>query len=335
MMTVAPTSGLRANPGISNNLTWTFNSGSEAFNYLGVGQTLTLTYTVQSTDSNGLSDTQIITVIVNGTVDDVDGPDGVNFALATGANTAANNTGNLKGGDVVGTFTAFGDQDPSPITYSLGTNPGSHFIINASGQLTLADNIGFDPNGYPIKVIAADAFGHSSSTDFLIWVGQKTAISGQPPKIFSDKPNAVIAFGVNGTETFIGSNFNDALSGAKGDDRLAGGLGIDTLWGGDGNDIFVFAAIADSGPTVATADVILDFNGTDLIDLTGINAPSNPNFAFLFGGNNVNVVANSVTWHEDGGNTIIQLDNTGDTAADAMIVLKGTNHNLAAGDFLL
>ena len=89
---------------------------------------------------------------------------------------------------------------------------------------------------------------------------------------------------MNGSETFIGSNYNDALSGAKGDDRLAGGLGIDTLWGGDGNDIFVFTSIADSGPTVATADVILDFNGTDLIDLTGINVPNGPNIAFLFGG---------------------------------------------------
>ena len=56
MMTVAPTSGLPGHPGNSNNLTWTFNSGSEAFNYLEMGQTLTLTYTVQSTDSNGLSD---------------------------------------------------------------------------------------------------------------------------------------------------------------------------------------------------------------------------------------------------------------------------------------
>ena len=121
MMTVAPASGLAANPGNSNNLIWTFNSGSEAFNYLDVGQTLTLTYTVRSTDSNGLSDTQIITVNVNGTVkrtvtmaDGVNftlatgrmttlmAPDGVNFTLATGENTAANNTGNLKGGDTVG-----------------------------------------------------------------------------------------------------------------------------------------------------------------------------------------------------------------------------------------
>ena len=140
---------------------------------------------------------------------------------------------------------------------------------------------------------------------------------------------------MNGAETFIGSNFNDALSGAKGDDRLAGGLGIDTLWGGDGNDTFIFAATAESGPTVATADVILDFNGTDLIDLTAINVPNGQNNAFLFGGENVSVVANSVTWYEDGGNTIVQLDNTNDTTADATIILKGTNHNLAAGDFLL
>ena len=315
---------------------WNYSS-SQNLDFLSAGDTVTFSFDVVATDDSGTANNtsapHTVTITITGTVDDFDGPDGVNFALATGANTAANNTGNLKGGDVVGTFTAFGDQDPTPITYTLGTGSSSHFIIHpTSGQLTLVDNIGSDE--YFIKVIAADAFGHSSSTDFTIWVGTDSN-SMQVPKDFSGKLNAVIAFGVNGSETFIGSQFNDALSGAKGHDRLEGGLGIDTLWGGDGNDIFVFKTIADSGATVATADVILDFNGTDFIDLTGIGAPGNPNFAFSFGGFNANAVANSVTWKEDGGNTIIQLDNTGDTAADAIIVLKGTNHNLAAGDFLL
>ncbi|MER9300878.1 VCBS domain-containing protein, partial [Mesorhizobium sp. M0621] len=69
MLAVSPTSGLAANPADTHNLGWTFNSGTQAFDYLAVGQSLTLTYTVQSTDNNGASDTQTIIVTVNGTDD--------------------------------------------------------------------------------------------------------------------------------------------------------------------------------------------------------------------------------------------------------------------------
>ena len=41
-----------------NNLGWTFNSTPQAFDYLAVGESLTLTYTVQSTDDNAASDTR-------------------------------------------------------------------------------------------------------------------------------------------------------------------------------------------------------------------------------------------------------------------------------------
>ncbi|TPI67883.1 VCBS domain-containing protein, partial [Mesorhizobium sp. B2-8-9] len=67
MLAVAPTSGLAANPTDTHNLNWTFNSGTQAFDYLAAGQSLTLTYTVQSTDNNAASDTQTVTVTVNGT----------------------------------------------------------------------------------------------------------------------------------------------------------------------------------------------------------------------------------------------------------------------------
>ncbi len=67
MLAVSPTSGLAANPADTHNLNWTFNSGTQAFDYLAAGQSLTLTYTVQSTDNNGASDTQTVTVTVNGT----------------------------------------------------------------------------------------------------------------------------------------------------------------------------------------------------------------------------------------------------------------------------
>ena len=84
--------------------------------------------------------------------------------------------------------------------------------------------------------------------------------------------------------------------------------------------------------------MITDFvHGTDLIDLSAIDANTSlgGNQAFAFGGQNANVVARSVTWFETGGNTIIQADVNGNTTADLMITLTGTNHNLSASDFVL
>jgi Ca2+-binding RTX toxin-like protein len=146
-------------------------------------------------------------------------------------------------------------------------------------------------------------------------------------------------------ENLTGSAFNDVLTGSTaanvlmglaGNDTLNGGSGADLLTGGLGVDRFVFSALADSVP--GTPDLITDFvHGTDIIDFSGIdaNTSSSGNQAFAFGGQNANVVANSVTWFENGGNTFIQADVNGNTTADFMITLTGTNHNLSAFDFTL
>ena len=66
----------------SATLTWDFDSGTEAFDFLADGETLVLTYTVKATDNAGtpLSDTETVTVTITGTNDtptvtvvDVDG----------------------------------------------------------------------------------------------------------------------------------------------------------------------------------------------------------------------------------------------------------------------
>src|SRR5205807_2116557 len=69
ILSVTPTSGLAADPADTHNLGWSFNSGSQAFDFLAVGESLTLTYTVQSTDNNAASDTQSVTVTITGTND--------------------------------------------------------------------------------------------------------------------------------------------------------------------------------------------------------------------------------------------------------------------------
>ena len=69
-LTVDPTAILDGSE-LSNTLTWTFNSNSEAFDFLATGETLVLTYTVSATDDNGTpaSDTETVTVTITGTND--------------------------------------------------------------------------------------------------------------------------------------------------------------------------------------------------------------------------------------------------------------------------
>jgi VCBS repeat-containing protein len=62
-------STLTANAGETHNLGWAFNSGLITFDYLAAGQSLTLTYTVSANDGHGGTDTQQITVTINGTND--------------------------------------------------------------------------------------------------------------------------------------------------------------------------------------------------------------------------------------------------------------------------
>jgi Ca2+-binding RTX toxin-like protein len=125
---------------------------------------------------------------------------------------------------------------------------------------------------------------------------------------------------VSGFESLTGSGFGDVLTGSSGanvlsgldgNDTLKGGGGADTLTGGAGNDKFLFTAATDSTPSAP--DIINDFvHGADNIDFSAIDANSKAkgDQAFAFAGPNSSVVANSVTWVESGGNTIVQASTT-------------------------
>ena len=138
-------------------------------------------------------------------------------------------------------------------------------------------------------------------------------------------------------DTLLGTSGANTINGGAGDDKITGGGGADILAGGSGADTFIYKALSDSAP--ATPDTITDFvHGTDLIDLSLLdsNTALSGNQAFLWGGQNANVVANSVTWHEDGVNTIVQADVNGNTAAaELAITLTGINLGLTDKDFIL
>ncbi|MCP4045567.1 MAG: tandem-95 repeat protein, partial [Gammaproteobacteria bacterium] len=67
MLSVTPTPvGNGASTGL---MTWTFDSVAQAFDYLAVAEQLVLTYTIEVTDSHGLTATQAVTVTINGSND--------------------------------------------------------------------------------------------------------------------------------------------------------------------------------------------------------------------------------------------------------------------------
>ncbi|MGL4396124.1 MAG: DUF5801 repeats-in-toxin domain-containing protein [Hyphomicrobium sp.] len=150
-------------------------------------------------------------------------------------------------------------------------------------------------------------------------------------------------FGNSSANVLYGQSGSDTLRGEDGADTLHGGLGQDSLRGDGGADIFVFTDVAQS-PSLATADTIVDFStGTagEVIDLSLIDANAalvgDQSFAFLANGTpavNPGVTANSVSWFQSGGDTIVQADTTGDTTADFVLRLTGTL-TLTADDFIL
>ncbi|TKB14086.1 MAG: hypothetical protein E5V75_19980 [Mesorhizobium sp.] len=145
-------------------------------------------------------------------------------------------------------------------------------------------------------------------------------------------------FGLAGNDTLFGQSGNDTLNGGDGNDKLVGGVGADTLTGGAGADTFYYGSDVSDSPASAANDTITDFvHGVDKIDLSSIdaNTASGGDQAFLFGGLNANTVANSITWSEVGGNTIVHVDVTGNTTADFQITLTGINLGLTASDFVL
>ena len=108
-LSVTPTAILDGTE-LTDVLTWNFNSGSEAFDFLATGETLILTYTVSATDDDGtpLSDTETVTVTITGTNDApviTDGPDSVGLT-ETDAGLTSTGTLTISDADLTDTVTA-------------------------------------------------------------------------------------------------------------------------------------------------------------------------------------------------------------------------------------
>lgn len=145
--------------------------------------------------------------------------------------------------------------------------------------------------------------------------------------------------GLDGNDRLDGGLGDDNLFGDAGGDLLIGGAGRDRLTGGTGADRFLFRA-GDTGATVATADIVTDFNRADkdVVNLVQIDANTgrDGDQAFRF----IGTQAFSGTAGElrfevvQKSYTMVWGDVDGDGTADLAIRLTGV-HALVATDFAL
>ncbi len=281
----------------------------------------------------------------------------INGTGNAGANLITGNVGNnilvgLEGADILdgagGSDTVSYVASDAGVTVSLtgGVGSGGHaqgdtlfFIENVVGSNfddTIEGNAGNN-------VLNGGAHGSGGDT-----VSYENAMASVIVSLATTKAQNTSGAGkdtLTGFENITGSGFSDkltgsaaknVLSGGDGNDMIYGGAGADMLIGGTGADIFVFKAISDSKLT--GYDVIADFqSGIDRIDLSAIDANKSAkgDQSFQFGGESVLVKPKSVTWWEDGGNTIVQADIDGNSVADFKIALVGLGLSLTATDFVL
>ncbi len=186
-------------------------------------------------------------------------------------------------------------------------------------------------------------WGGSSPTPQGSWFGGPVVVQWNGTTGTAISPEAwTIAGEAQSTDAsrdlISGGAGNDFLYGQGGNDVLIGGLGRDVMFGGQGSDVFDFNAVAETGKTPATRDVIRDFTHlVDDIDLSTIDAatgPGNQKFAFIGHGAFKGVKGQLHYRFEGPAKTIVEGDINGDKQADFQIELTG-HKLLTAGDFIL
>ncbi|MEP3418307.1 MAG: cadherin domain-containing protein, partial [Lentilitoribacter sp.] len=169
-------------------------------------------------------------------------------------------------GTAVGITALASDADATDtVSYSLSSNPGGFFAIDANtGEVTVAGSLDYETDtSHTIEVTATSTDGTTSTQTFTIAVGD-------------ENENVQLADGgVTFTDTgvtetsVIGGTGDDTITGTSGDDVIGGNAGDDVVNAGDGNDKFDDSASGNGDDTVnmgAGDDYAYGGDGSDVID---------------------------------------------------------------------
>jgi Ca2+-binding RTX toxin-like protein len=243
--------------------------------------------------------------------DNLTGDDGVNWLYGAGGDDL------LKGGGGADTLEGVGGND------TLKGGGGADILIGGLGTNT-ASYYG-SPAGVVVSLISGHTEGGDAAGDQLFNIDNLTG-SIHADILWGNDWNNIIN-GEAGADTLKGFGGADQLSGSDGDDHLEGMIGADVLTGGGGADSFGWNATSDTGVTIATADLITDFNPAqgDKIDLSNVDANIlvSGNQAFTFIGQAAFTGPGQINFVQVGGETIIQMQIGQDPDVEGIIRIAG------------
>ena len=246
MLTLNPTDDVLDNSETSDQFTWSFDSDSEAFDYLAAGETLTLTYTVTATDSESATDTQEITLTITGTND---GP-----TVASGSEIPDQNGVDAQSSISIATAGAFDDLDNSDtLTYSVSGLPTGLSIDSSTGEITGTIDSSASQGGpgsdgiYTVVVTAND--GTATVTDTFTYT-----VTNPPPVAIND----TWSIGEDDTATVVGNAMTDGTTGDSDPDGDTITATAQTNTAGDNGGLFSITPTGD-----VTFDPGTDFQSLD------------------------------------------------------------------------
>src|SRR6266704_558977 len=277
------------------------STGIDTASYAFAGSAVTVSLAVTTAQATGGSGSDTLTAIEN-----LSGSNyGDTLTGNAGANTFNGGLGadTMSGGDGSDTYYVDNLGDVVSETNATASTGGYDMVNSYLGAYTLAANV---ENGRILATGAANLTGNGLGNILCAGSGNNVLDGGNgvDTASYAFAGSAVTvslavttaqATGGSGSDTLtaienlIGSAFNDMLTGNAGNNVLTGGLGQDTMSGGLGNDIFAFHALAETGLTSTSADVITDFvPGQDRIDLSTLDAnaataAANEAFTFIGG----------------------------------------------------
>ncbi|WP_176503914.1 VCBS domain-containing protein, partial [Cobetia sp. 5-11-6-3] len=204
-------------------LTWEFDSssvGGDAFDYLAVGETLELAYTVLVTDSEGATAEQVVTITITGSND---------APQLVAGEQPENQSGN--DGEAITPFIvadAFTDIDnDADLTYSAANLPDGIEIDPTTGEIsgTLSPDasIGGDNDDgiYTVTLTGTDENGATVTTTFT-WT-----VANVAPQAFDNTAELDEGVAISDTSTTTGNVLSDGDT--NGDVDVDGGNDTDTL----------------------------------------------------------------------------------------------------------
>ena len=240
-------------------LTWSFDSAGESFDYLAAGETLTLTYDLAISDSEGSQSADQVVVTITGTNDAPVIRGSIADTSLSFSQAYVQTTGEL-----------FTDVDPDGNWQYQATGLPTGLSINSSTGEIVGQAI--QSGEFTVIVTATDAAGASNQVEYNLSVAP-------PPLPASDSADIIEGTGDVGGPGESGDNARPTSAGGNN----GGGLGLD-MTGGSGNPVVPMSgrAVLDSASQGgATLLGIANDIGVGVMGLSGGDAGPAPNSASI------------------------------------------------------